>query len=177
MGAVYKGLDQTLGRYVAIKVVRKALGEDAESLERFLREARAAAALNHRNVVQVYSCGQEKGQPYIVMELVSGGRLDEMMAAGKPLDETRIMEIGVDVAGAAVQALADVLLVEPFRAAVEVARVLAVVADLADVLGAAHRRARNHVHRRPLVAVTLETGEAFTGVLPVDGLDRRVGAR
>ena len=74
MGAVYQALDQSLGRYVAIKVMKKALGDDAHFVENFLREARAAAAINHRNVVQIYSCGQEKGQPYIVMELVSGGR-------------------------------------------------------------------------------------------------------
>jgi serine/threonine protein kinase len=98
MGAVYKALDQTLGRYVALKVMRKELGDNAASLENFLREARAAAALNHVNVVQIYSCGQEKGQPFIVMELVDGGRLDALMAAGQPIDEARLNEIGVHVA-------------------------------------------------------------------------------
>jgi len=98
MGAVYKALDQTLGRYVAIKVMRKELGDDQEALKNFLNEARAAAALNHPNVVQIYSCGQEKGQPYIVMEMVGGGRLDALMAGGKALDEIRVMQIAVDVA-------------------------------------------------------------------------------
>lgn len=97
MGAVYQALDQSLGRYVAIKVMRRAMGEDPAFVENFMREARAAAALNHRNVVQIYSCGQEKGQPYIVMELVSGGRLDEMISQGNPIDEVRALEIGVDV--------------------------------------------------------------------------------
>lgn len=98
MGAVYKALDQTLGRYVAIKVMKRALGDNPQFIENFMREARAAAALNHPNVVQIYSCGQEKGQPYIVMELVSGGRLDEMIATGNPMDEVRALEIGIDVA-------------------------------------------------------------------------------
>ncbi len=98
MGAVYKALDKSLGRYVAIKVMRKALGEDPQFVESFLREARTAAALNHRNVVQIYSCGQEKGQPYIVMELVSGGRLDEIIAQGNPIEEVRALEIGIDIA-------------------------------------------------------------------------------
>ncbi|MBP7829117.1 MAG: serine/threonine protein kinase [Kiritimatiellae bacterium] len=98
MGAVYKALDQALGRYVAIKVMKQAMGNDPQFVENFLREARAAAAINHRNVVQIYSCGQEKGQPYIVMELVSGGRLDEQIGRGDPLDETRVLEIGVGVA-------------------------------------------------------------------------------
>lgn len=98
MGAVYKALDQTLGRYVAIKVMKSSLGNDPHFVENFMREARAAAALNHPNVVQIYSCGKEKGQPYIVMELVSGGRLDEMIATGNPLDEVRALEIAIDVA-------------------------------------------------------------------------------
>ncbi|MFH0878093.1 MAG: protein kinase [Lentisphaerota bacterium] len=98
MGAVYQALDQALGRYVAIKVMKKSLGDDIHFVENFLREARAAAAINHRNVVQIYSCGQEKGQPYIVMELVSGGRFDEMIADGNPLDEVRALEIGIDIA-------------------------------------------------------------------------------
>jgi serine/threonine protein kinase len=98
MGAVYKALDQALGRYVAIKVMKQAMGNDPQFVENFLREARAAAAINHRNVVQIYSCGQEKGQPYIVMELISGGRLDEQIGKGEPLDEVRVLEIGVGVA-------------------------------------------------------------------------------
>lgn len=98
MGAVYQALDQQLGRYVAIKVMKRAMGDDPHFVENFLREARAAAALNHRNIVQIYSCGQEKGQPYIVMELVSGGRFDQMIATGNALDEVRVLEIGIDVA-------------------------------------------------------------------------------
>ncbi len=98
MGAVYQALDTTLGRYVAIKVMHRSLGDDPQFVENFLREARAAAALNHRNIVQIYSCGQAKGQPYIVMELVSGGRMDKMIASGQPMDEVRALEIGIDVA-------------------------------------------------------------------------------
>jgi hypothetical protein len=97
MGAVYRGLDQALGRFVAIKVMKKALGDDQKLVESFLREARTAAALNHPNVVQIYSCGQENGQPYIAMELVSGGRLDQLMADGKTVGEVRLLEIALDV--------------------------------------------------------------------------------
>lgn len=98
MGAVYRAFDQTLGRYVAIKVMQRSLADDKTFAENFLREARAAAALNHPHVAQVYACGQEKGQLYIVMELVDGGRLDEMIADGKSLDEVRTLEIAVQVA-------------------------------------------------------------------------------
>lgn len=98
MGAVYRAMDPTLGRFVAIKVMKAEMGEDPALVESFLREARAAAALNHPNIVQIYSCGQEQGQPYIVMELVSGGRLDQLMANGKKVDEVRLLEVALDVA-------------------------------------------------------------------------------
>ncbi|HMP77087.1 MAG TPA: protein kinase [Kiritimatiellia bacterium] len=98
MGAVYRAMDPTLGRFVAIKVMKAEMGEDPALVESFLREARAAAALNHPNIVQIYSCGQEQGQPYIVMELVGGGRLDLLMADGKKVDEVRLLEISLDVA-------------------------------------------------------------------------------
>ena len=98
MGVVYKALDQTLGRFIAIKVMRREIGDDSQFIASFLREARAAASLNHHNVVQIYSCSEEHGQPYIVMELVGGSRLDDLMATGKPLDEKRVLEIGLDIA-------------------------------------------------------------------------------
>ncbi len=98
MGVVYRALDQSLGRYVAIKVMRQSLGEDKQFVANFFREARAAAALNHRNLVQIYSCGEEHGQPYIVMELVGGSKLDAMISGGNPIDEVKALEIGVDVA-------------------------------------------------------------------------------
>lgn len=98
MGAVYRAMDPTLGRFVAIKVMKAEMGEDPALVESFLREARAAAALNHPNIVQIYSCGQEQGQPYIVMELVSGGRLDQLMEGGRKVDEVRLLEISLDVA-------------------------------------------------------------------------------
>lgn len=98
MAAVYHAYDRALGRHVAIKVMRKELGDDAKFLENFLREARAAAQLNHPNVVQIYSFGQEKRQPYIVMELMTGGRLDEMIGHGKALDEMFVLRTAVDIA-------------------------------------------------------------------------------
>ena len=97
MGVIYKAIDQTLGRYVALKVMKKSLGDNPEFVKSFQHEARAAAALNHKNVVQIYSFGQEKGQPYIVMELVDGGRLDKMLEGGKQLDEAHALEIHIQV--------------------------------------------------------------------------------
>lgn len=98
MGAVYHGLDEQLNRHVAIKVLQTSIGANAELVATFRREARSAAALNHPNVVQVYSFGVERGQPYMAMELLTGGRLDQMLAKGEPLDESFIMNVGASIA-------------------------------------------------------------------------------
>jgi len=100
MGGVYHALDESLGRHVAIKVMLKSLGEDLAFVEDFRREAQAAAKLNHPHVAQIYSFGQEKGQPYIVMELVSGKRFDKMIedAGEKGLSQALVMQIGLDIA-------------------------------------------------------------------------------
>ncbi len=98
MGGVYYAKDTSLGRFVAIKVMLKSLGDDAEFIETFRREAQAVAKLNHPNIAQIYSFGQEKGQPYIVMELVSGDRVDDMLEAQGGLPQTLAMRIALEVA-------------------------------------------------------------------------------
>ncbi len=99
MGCVYLAQDESLGRLVALKVMRKEFGDDPRMLESLQKEAKAMATLNHRNVVSVYSFGREKGQPFFVMELLQGERLDAMMADGGIVDEVRLLEIALDVAG------------------------------------------------------------------------------
>ncbi len=98
MGEVFEARDITLGRHVAIKVLSHKVSDDEDAMRNFVREARNLAALNHRNVVQVHSIGIEKGQPYIVMELVPGGRVDQMVRKDTPGDERRLLEIMVDAA-------------------------------------------------------------------------------
>ena len=98
MGGVYRARDEGLNREVAIKVMLKSLGDDPQFVETFQREAQAAAKLNHPNIAQIYSFGQVHGQPYIGMELVSGGSLDKMMAAQGPLDPTVVIHIGAQIA-------------------------------------------------------------------------------
>ena len=71
MGQVYRARDTVLGRTVAIKVLAPA-ADDSESKRRLLREARAASALNHHNVVTIHSVEQERGLDFIVMEHVAG---------------------------------------------------------------------------------------------------------
>jgi serine/threonine protein kinase len=99
MGEVYLAWDRTLDRRVAIKVMCPGVvNSERELAAKCIEEARALAALNHPNVVQIYSVGgEETGQPFIVMEYVSGGRLDRLLEEVGHLDEARALEVAIDV--------------------------------------------------------------------------------
>ncbi|HTY43020.1 MAG TPA: protein kinase, partial [Thermoanaerobaculia bacterium] len=75
MGEVYRARDSRLGRDVAIKVLPQAMSSDPERLKRFEKEARAASALNHPNIVTIYETGSADGVPWIAMEHVEGETL------------------------------------------------------------------------------------------------------
>lgn len=98
MASVYRAYDQSLGRMVAIKVMRREMSEDPKFVENFLREARSAAQLNHRNIVSIFSVDQIHDQPFIVMELLDGGRLDEWITRDEPIAEARLLDVARDVA-------------------------------------------------------------------------------
>ena len=101
MGGVYMGRDKMLDRPVAVKVMLKEYGADKEFVEKFKREAQAAAKLIHPNIAQIYSYGIADGMPYIAMELVAGGSLDQLMKnAGSSIDIPRVMKICEQVAQA-----------------------------------------------------------------------------
>jgi tetratricopeptide (TPR) repeat protein len=105
MGVVYLAVDQELGRPVAIKFLPEALATKPAALELFRAEARAAAAMNHPNLVQVYDVGVIGGRPCIVMEYVPGRTVRDLMRqpdtrARKPLTPRRVAEIGREVARA-----------------------------------------------------------------------------
>src|ERR1043166_500165 len=98
MGMVYRAVDISLGRQVAVKLLRKDLAESKSFIETFTREARAVAALNHPNIATLYSFGVEEGQYYLVMELVPRGSLDDMITKRKRIPEAETLEIGMQVA-------------------------------------------------------------------------------
>ena len=99
MGEVYKARDTKLGREVALKVLPSDMAEDPERLERFEREARAVAALNHPNVVTLFSLDDAEGQRLLVMEYVDGKSLDKIIPPrGLPL--ARVFEIAAPMADA-----------------------------------------------------------------------------
>jgi hypothetical protein len=100
MGAVYRAVDETLGRQVAVKALRRELAADPTFLERFRREARAAAGLSHPGVAGVYDYGELGGQPFIVTELVEGETLAERVAARGRLPWREAVAIGEQVAAA-----------------------------------------------------------------------------
>jgi eukaryotic-like serine/threonine-protein kinase len=82
MGEVYRASDERLGRDVALKILKPAVAHDQDRLRRFEQEARAAAALNHPNIVAIYDIGMHDGAPYIVSELLEGKTLRERLIEG-----------------------------------------------------------------------------------------------
>ena len=100
MGTVYRAFDLMLEREVAVKLMRKDLTEDAKVLESFYREARACAALNHTNIIHIYTFDEFEGQLYLVMELADRGSLDHRIEQQGRLSELHVLDIGSKVASA-----------------------------------------------------------------------------
>lgn len=98
MGSVYKARDTRLNRFVALKLLRPELSADPAEIERLEQEARATAAVNDPNVVQVFSSGTDHGQFYLVMELVDQGSLDDRMAEQGRVGEAAVLDAGIRVA-------------------------------------------------------------------------------
>ena len=97
MGEVYRARDERLKRDVAVKVLPAELSADAERRTRFEREARAASALSHPNILTIYDIGSSNGTVYIAMELVEGGTLKDLTASGA-VPTRKLLELATQVA-------------------------------------------------------------------------------
>jgi serine/threonine-protein kinase len=113
MSTVYRAFDTVLERKVAIKLMHREIASDSDQLERFRREARAVAQLNHAHIVTVIDAGEwdehdehdgsqiiEAGTPYIVLEHVEGETLKELIRREAPLDVPTVLAFGIEIARA-----------------------------------------------------------------------------
>jgi len=100
MGAVYRALDTSLQRFVAVKVIRPTSIQSDERVANSLREAVAQARLNHPNVVTIYYVGRHREEPFLAMELVSGPTLAEKVRSEGPLKYDAAIQILIDVVNA-----------------------------------------------------------------------------
>jgi len=97
-GCVYQALDESLGRRVALKVIRPEMAQEPKALQAFLKEAHAAAAINHPNVVQIYFVGEMESYLYIVMEWLQGQTLDHLLEESGRLTEPEVISLALQTA-------------------------------------------------------------------------------
>jgi predicted Ser/Thr protein kinase len=100
MSSVYRAIDETLERPVAIKLMNREIATDSDQLERFRREARAVAQLSHPHIVGVIDYGEDQGRPYIVLEYVEGETLKERIRRNGELDVSEAVAYAIEIARA-----------------------------------------------------------------------------
>ncbi len=105
MGTVYRSMDVNLKRVVAVKLMKREIAEDKEAMESFYREARAGAALNHQNIIHVYTFDEFEGRPFLVMELADNGSLDSRIEKEGMLPEVQVLDVGIAMCSALESAL------------------------------------------------------------------------
>jgi hypothetical protein len=98
MGVVFKGFDPALNRYVAIKVLAPQWSADSAARRRFTREAQAAAAISHPHVITIHAVGEWRDRPFLVMEFITGGSLQQRIDEDGPIELKELLRIGVQVA-------------------------------------------------------------------------------
>ena len=107
MAEVWRGYDRTLNRTVAIKTLLPQFARDASFVDRFRREAQAAARLNHPGIVSVYDSGTDGETPYIVMQFIEGRTLADYLASGKTIPPMKAAQVAKEIAEALAAAHAE----------------------------------------------------------------------
>jgi eukaryotic-like serine/threonine-protein kinase len=105
MGTVFRAFDRTLERLVAVKFLKREMAQDKQVLDSFYREARAGAALNHTNIIHIYTFDEFEGQPFLVMELADNGSLDSRIEQDGGVSELAALDVGIRIASALQSAL------------------------------------------------------------------------
>jgi predicted Ser/Thr protein kinase len=142
MAEVYLAQDELLDRPVAVKVLFAQLAQDSSFVERFRREARSAALLNHPNIVSVYDFGEDPEGYFIVMEYVAGPALSEVIAADGPMAPSRAVGLAADVASALAAAHREGIIhrdIKPANVLIDDGRAKVADFGIAQVAGAADR--------------------------------------
>src|SRR6185503_14095240 len=104
MSSVYRAFDPTLERWVAIKLMHRDISTDPDQLERFRREARTVARLNHPHVVTVIDAGEDQGHPFIVFEFVDGDTLKGLIKRTGPLPIAEAVAYAIEIGRALIAA-------------------------------------------------------------------------
>ncbi len=104
MGQVWAGVDEALGRKVAVKVIKPSSAHDEAQGERFEAEARFAAGISHPNIVEIFDFGRHEGLAFLVMEFIDGPTLAQLLAAEGPLNPERARSILLQLAAALARA-------------------------------------------------------------------------
>lgn len=110
MGTVYRAFDKMLEREVAVKLMQPELRQDQEALDSFYREARAAAGLNHTNIIHIYTFDEWEQQLYLAMELADAGSLDSWITNAGAVPELNVLDVGIKICSALDSALKKNLL-------------------------------------------------------------------
>ena len=110
MGTVYRAFDTKLLREVAIKLMKRELAEDPQACENFCKEAQACAALNHTNIIHIYTFDDFEGQQYIALEVADCGSLDNRIEKEQRVPELDVLDIGYKLVTALTTALKHKLL-------------------------------------------------------------------